>query len=269
MVGLGNLDNTTDLLKPVSTATKKALDDKAPIANPTFTGTSFTTSGLLTCGNISTGPTSLSIITPYDDQVVVFNNWGDATCLGDLTVNGLLFGDALDFKLQPYALAADYSTTSSIASTYQAKLSVIKTSLSPLTLDSLTNALTIDLSSYSTTTGISSTYQKIFTATLPLTFNATTRILSIDLTSYQKSLAVTKTTASPLSLDGLTNALTIDLSSYYTTTTANNQFATKSDMTNVQMVVTGPTVTGGYHYLNTGAAGLTVQNGATTVAGLR
>ena len=41
-----------------------SLGEKAPIANPTFTGTSFTTSGLLTCGNISTGPTSLSIITP-------------------------------------------------------------------------------------------------------------------------------------------------------------------------------------------------------------
>ena len=129
MVGLGNLDNTTDLLKPVSTATKTALDAKAPIANPTFTGTSFTTSGLLTCGNISTGPTSLSIITPSNDQVAVFTVagsgqgkiefWGDVTCLGDLNVDGLLFGAAFDFKLQPYALAADYSTTSSIASTYQ------------------------------------------------------------------------------------------------------------------------------------------------------
>jgi hypothetical protein len=49
MVGLGNVDNTSDAAKPVSTATQTALDAKlssataattyAPIASPTFTGT--------------------------------------------------------------------------------------------------------------------------------------------------------------------------------------------------------------------------------------
>jgi hypothetical protein len=39
MVGLGNVDNTTDIGKPISTATQTALDLKAPIASPTFTGT--------------------------------------------------------------------------------------------------------------------------------------------------------------------------------------------------------------------------------------
>ena len=39
MVGLGNVDNTTDANKPVSTATQTALDLKAPKADPTFTGT--------------------------------------------------------------------------------------------------------------------------------------------------------------------------------------------------------------------------------------
>jgi len=39
MVGLGNVDNTTDLLKPISTATQAALDLKAPLESPTFTGT--------------------------------------------------------------------------------------------------------------------------------------------------------------------------------------------------------------------------------------
>ena len=49
MVGLGNVDNTTDANKPISTATQTALDLKlasataastyAPIASPTFTGT--------------------------------------------------------------------------------------------------------------------------------------------------------------------------------------------------------------------------------------
>ena len=38
-VGLGNVDNTADTAKPVSTAQQTALDLKAPIASPTFTGT--------------------------------------------------------------------------------------------------------------------------------------------------------------------------------------------------------------------------------------
>jgi len=37
-VGLGSVDNTTDANKPVSTATQTALDLKAPIASPVFTG---------------------------------------------------------------------------------------------------------------------------------------------------------------------------------------------------------------------------------------
>lgn len=39
MVGLGNVNNTSDINKPVSTATQSALDAKANINSPTFTGT--------------------------------------------------------------------------------------------------------------------------------------------------------------------------------------------------------------------------------------
>jgi len=38
MVGLGNVDNTSDANKPVSTATQTALNLKANLASPTFTG---------------------------------------------------------------------------------------------------------------------------------------------------------------------------------------------------------------------------------------
>lgn len=37
-VGLGNVDNTADIAKPVSTAQQAALDAKAPLASPSFTG---------------------------------------------------------------------------------------------------------------------------------------------------------------------------------------------------------------------------------------
>ena len=39
LVGLGNVDNTSDASKPVSTATQNALNLKANLSSPTFTGT--------------------------------------------------------------------------------------------------------------------------------------------------------------------------------------------------------------------------------------
>jgi hypothetical protein len=55
MVGLGNVDNTADASKPVSTATQTALDLKASAASPTFTGTI-----TLPQGNLTGGSTTVS-----------------------------------------------------------------------------------------------------------------------------------------------------------------------------------------------------------------
>ena len=53
MVGLGNVDNTSDANKPVSDATQDALDLKAPLASPTFTGTvSGITKSMVGLGNV-------------------------------------------------------------------------------------------------------------------------------------------------------------------------------------------------------------------------
>jgi hypothetical protein len=52
-VGLGNVDNTSDANKPVSTATQTALNLKANIASPTFTGTvSGITKSMVGLGNV-------------------------------------------------------------------------------------------------------------------------------------------------------------------------------------------------------------------------
>ena len=52
-VGLSNVDNTTDLNKPISTATQIALDLKANTASPTFTGTvSGITKAMVGLGNV-------------------------------------------------------------------------------------------------------------------------------------------------------------------------------------------------------------------------
>jgi len=53
MVGLENVDNTTDALKPISTDTLNALNLKAPLASPTFTGTvSGITKTMVGLGNV-------------------------------------------------------------------------------------------------------------------------------------------------------------------------------------------------------------------------
>jgi hypothetical protein len=38
MIGLANVDNTSDTDKPISTATQAALDTKAPLVSPELTG---------------------------------------------------------------------------------------------------------------------------------------------------------------------------------------------------------------------------------------
>ena len=53
MVGLGSVDNTSDVNKPVSTAQQTALNLKAPLASPTFTGTvSGVTKAMVGLGNV-------------------------------------------------------------------------------------------------------------------------------------------------------------------------------------------------------------------------
>ena len=55
MVGLGNVDNTSDANKPVSTATQTALDLKAPLVSPTFTGTVTLPDNTVALGTKTTG----------------------------------------------------------------------------------------------------------------------------------------------------------------------------------------------------------------------
>ena len=52
-IGLGNVDNTADAAKPVSTAAQAALDLKAPLASPAFTGTvTGVTKAMVGLGNV-------------------------------------------------------------------------------------------------------------------------------------------------------------------------------------------------------------------------
>ena len=67
-IGLTNVDNTTDLLKPISNATQTALDLKAPLVSPAFTGT-ITTTGNFNPLNDNSGSVGTSA-KPWGNAVI-------------------------------------------------------------------------------------------------------------------------------------------------------------------------------------------------------
>ena len=86
-VGLSNVDNTTDALKPISTAAQTALDLKAPLASPALTGTAtavnLTISGDLTVNGTTTNLNSTNLV--VEDKNIVL---GDTATPTDATANG-------------------------------------------------------------------------------------------------------------------------------------------------------------------------------------
>jgi hypothetical protein len=101
-VGLSSVDNTTDANKPVSTATQTALDLKAPLASPTFTGTVSLDTGVNLVFEGATADayeTTLTVVDPTADRIITFPNAtgtvvladgnGNVTISGDVTVNGV------------------------------------------------------------------------------------------------------------------------------------------------------------------------------------
>ena len=74
-VGLGNVTNTSDANKPVSTATQTALDLKAPLASPTFTGTVVLPDNTVALGTKTTGSYVESLVA--GTGVTLSNNSGE------------------------------------------------------------------------------------------------------------------------------------------------------------------------------------------------
>jgi hypothetical protein len=88
MVGLTNVDNTTDANKPVSTAAQTALDLKANIDSPIFTGTPTLPSGTIgatqTAGDNTTSLATTAFVS--DAITTVGSNFVDLT--NDQTIAG-------------------------------------------------------------------------------------------------------------------------------------------------------------------------------------
>jgi len=87
MVGLGNVDNTTDLEKPVSNATQTALNLKANLSNPTFTGTvSGITKSMVGLGSVdNTADTAKPVSTAQQTALDLKANLASPTFTGNIT----------------------------------------------------------------------------------------------------------------------------------------------------------------------------------------
>jgi len=95
-VGLSNVDNTSDADKPVSTATQTALNLKAPLASPTFTGTvsaativasssvsaTIGSNGSATIGSLFGHPAFMGVNGAESQPQIIFGMSGLAALLG-------------------------------------------------------------------------------------------------------------------------------------------------------------------------------------------
>ena len=80
MVELGNVDNTSDLNKPVSTATSTELGKKANLSGATFTGNTYiSSSGNLAVGSTTTPNTRLSITPSTTEAKITLWDGGSTT----------------------------------------------------------------------------------------------------------------------------------------------------------------------------------------------
>lgn len=99
-LALGNVDNTSDASKPVSTAQQTALDLKANLASPTFTGTpslpTGTTGTTQSAGDSSTKLATTAFVTTADNLKA---NLASPTFTGTVTVPGLTINDATDLTI--------------------------------------------------------------------------------------------------------------------------------------------------------------------------
>ncbi|MFN7463730.1 MAG: hypothetical protein ACK5SE_06600 [Pseudanabaena sp.] len=107
-VGLGNVDNTSDLNKPISTATQTALDLKANLVNPTFDD-GITMLHESTPSNPSSG--RIRVYPKSDNRLYTLDSSGVETVVGSGTaggfVNYITNPDAESTTVTPWATYAD------------------------------------------------------------------------------------------------------------------------------------------------------------------
>jgi len=199
-VGLGNVDNTTDAGKPVSTAGQTALDLKANLASPTFTGTVVTPSGIaliapalgtpasgvmtnvtgtasgLTAGNVTTNANLTGPITSV----------GNATSIASQTGTGTTFAMSVapTFTGVPAApTAAALTSTTQIATT-----AFVTSAVANVTLTGTTNEIVVTGTVLSLATNV--TIPNNLVVTGDLTVQGTTVTLNTETLAIEDNIIV-------------------------------------------------------------------------------
>jgi hypothetical protein len=139
MVGLGNVTNTSDASKPVSTAQQTALDLKAPLASPTFTGTAtfpnvtidgasgtISSQGVGNFKTIASNGRGVGISGGTGDTpaILQFTNnavnaqWGviSASSAGELTISGRILNTSVNIATgTPFVTTVNTTSSTNIA----------------------------------------------------------------------------------------------------------------------------------------------------------
>jgi hypothetical protein len=141
MVGLGNVNNSADIDKPISTATQTALDLKAPLANPTFTGTvAGIDKSMVGLGNVNnTADLSKPISSATQTALDLKANINGPTLTGTVTLpSSTSIGDVTSTEIGYLE-----GVTSAIQDQINAKLSTItaSTSYAPLASPTFTGTV--------------------------------------------------------------------------------------------------------------------------------
>lgn len=139
-VGLGNANNTSDANKPVSTATQAALDLKANLASPTFTGT--VTIPTSAAGDNSTKAASTAFVqaaTDYGSYQTILEASGSHTAARVAGTYALGMGDPIAVSgtgtLYPlrtiYIAAADYPSVDGKATKLRLRIQFYTNDVAP------------------------------------------------------------------------------------------------------------------------------------------
>ena len=288
MVGLSNVDNTSDVNKPISSATQTALDTKAPLASPTFTGTvSGITKSMVGLGNVDNTtdlnkPISTATQTALDTkEPTITAGTSNQYYRGDKTFQSLVTtavaeGTNLYFTNARSRSAISLTTTgTSGAATYDNTTGILNV---PAYLGGVT--------SFNTRTGAITLTSGDVTTALGYTPVTDARTITINGTTYDLSANRSWTIASgvtsfntrtgaivPTAGDYTTALVTEDTNLYYTNTRSRNAISLTTTGTsgsatydNTTGILNIPAYQGGVTSFNTRTGAITLSSSDVTTA---